>query len=169
MTSNSGQWKPGQSGNPLGGPKDKIVADAIRVAVLTEVKSGRHKGSIKLRAIADKIVEQAMEGQPWAIQMIADRLDGKPLQQSETKVETDGSHLFLEILHEMRTERLAKEGKLIERTTKLDHCNDGHDHPTADAAVAAVRPASARSDGWLIEYEAEEQQAVGLNRPPLLD
>jgi len=31
--------------------------------------------------IAEKLVEKALEGQSWAIQQVADRLDGKPAQE----------------------------------------------------------------------------------------
>lgn len=34
-----------------------------------------------LRRIALKLIERAEEGESWAIQQIADRLDGKPTQQ----------------------------------------------------------------------------------------
>lgn len=35
----------------------------------------------RLKSIATKLIDCAEEGQPWAIQMIADRLDGKAIQQ----------------------------------------------------------------------------------------
>lgn len=71
-------WQKGQSGNPRGGPKDKAFADALRLAVNENHPSGKRK----LRVIAEKLVEQALDGQGWAIQQVADRLDGKPAQES---------------------------------------------------------------------------------------
>lgn len=34
----------------------------------------------KLRAIANKLVDAAQEGEPWAVKEIMDRIDGKALQ-----------------------------------------------------------------------------------------
>lgn len=36
-----------------------------------------------LNKIADKLVALSIEGEQWAIQMLADRLDGKPKQATE--------------------------------------------------------------------------------------
>ena len=42
----------------------------------------RSKGNVDggLNAVADKLVEAALEGEQWAIKEIADRIDGKPAQ-----------------------------------------------------------------------------------------
>jgi hypothetical protein len=69
-------FKKGQSGNPGGKWSEKAFAEALRVAVNVEQEPGKPK----LRAIADKLVEEALAGQGWAIQQVADRLDGKPVQ-----------------------------------------------------------------------------------------
>jgi hypothetical protein len=73
-------WKPGQSGNPKGFIRtDKPFTDALRIAAHQVDK--RTKVS-KLRLMAEQAVKQAAAGQMWAIQFIADRLDGKPVQES---------------------------------------------------------------------------------------
>lgn len=36
----------------------------------------------QLRAAADALLSAAAAGKPWALQMLADRLDGKPAQQA---------------------------------------------------------------------------------------
>lgn len=36
-----------------------------------------------LTTIANNVVTKALEGEKWAIDMLADRLDGKPKQQTE--------------------------------------------------------------------------------------
>lgn len=71
-------FQKGKSGNPGGKPKDKAFADAVRVAVNREEPDGRKK----LNALAEKLVDFAMAGEGWAMQQIADRLDGKPAQES---------------------------------------------------------------------------------------
>ena len=46
--------------------------------------------ALKLRSIAEKLVEAAEEGEPWAVKEIMDRMDGKPIQA--TSIENpDGS------------------------------------------------------------------------------
>lgn len=79
-------WKPGQTGNPLGRSRsEKPFADALRIAI-NDADPSDPKGKRKLRRIAEKLVECAMNGEQWAVQMLADRLDGKPLQQTEVSV-----------------------------------------------------------------------------------
>lgn len=69
-------FEKGKSGNPSGRPKEKVFTDALRVAVLREDDEGR----VKLHRIAERLVAEAMAGDSWAIQQVADRLDGKPAQ-----------------------------------------------------------------------------------------
>ena len=71
-------FKKGSSGNPGGRPKDKAFADAVRVAVNRDGDDGRKK----LTMLAEKLVDFALAGEGWAMQQIADRLDGKPAQES---------------------------------------------------------------------------------------
>lgn len=73
-------WKKGQSGNPGGRSKDKIWGDAIRIAVNEADEGGDRK---KLRVLADRLVDKALEGDITAIKEIGDRLDGKAAQSVE--------------------------------------------------------------------------------------
>ena len=50
----------------------------------------------RLREAAEKLLTEAAAGEPWAIQMLADRLDGKP-HQSVAVGNPDGTNLFQEI------------------------------------------------------------------------
>ena len=75
-------WKKGQSGNPKG--REKVFADAVRLAV-NEVDPVT--GLKKLRVIAEAMTTAAMAGEPWAVQQIADRLDGKPAQESTVTID----------------------------------------------------------------------------------
>lgn len=76
-------WKPGQSGNPAGRLSEKLFADALRAVVNMECPK-RKRGRLLL--IAERLVENAMNGDAWAISMVADRLDGKPAQESTVNV-----------------------------------------------------------------------------------
>jgi hypothetical protein len=40
----------------------------------------------KLRRIAEKLVECAMKGEGWAISQVADRIDGRPKQESDFSI-----------------------------------------------------------------------------------
>lgn len=61
-------------------PKEKSFANMLNIAVKEAVKGS---DKTKLRAVADKLLECAMNGEGWAIKEIADRLDGKPMQQMD--------------------------------------------------------------------------------------
>jgi len=77
-------WKKGQSGNPAGRPigsGDKQFVEQLRI-VLAEVVPDDPAGERKLRRIAEKLVDAALDGHSWAIQQVADRIDGKPAQES---------------------------------------------------------------------------------------
>lgn len=69
-------FKPGQSGNPLGTPKLKPFLDAVNRAIAQD-------DAKRLRAAAEKLLTLASEGTQWAVEMLADRLDGRPMQQTE--------------------------------------------------------------------------------------
>ena len=65
------------------GPKqEKPFRDALMLAL--KEAHGEHK---KLRAVAESLVERAIEGDVRAITEVADRLDGKPTQQIEAAVD----------------------------------------------------------------------------------
>jgi hypothetical protein len=42
--------------------------------------------------IVDKVLEQAEEGEPWAVNVVADRLDGKAVQ-ANTFEDADGNNI----------------------------------------------------------------------------
>ena len=83
-------WKPGQSGNPEGPVKQKRFYAALDRAIIQE--DGK-----KLRDAAEKLLELASQGEPWAVQMLADRLDGKPAQQLQMTGADEGP-LVVEIV-----------------------------------------------------------------------
>lgn len=79
-------WKPGQSGNPGGTIREKQFLAALERAV-------KQDDGKKLRAAAEKLLDCAAAGEPWAIQQLADRLDGKPTQQVDMTVRREPKEL----------------------------------------------------------------------------
>jgi hypothetical protein len=63
-----------------GSKPDKLMRDALMVALSREAKDAQGKPTRKLYIIADRLVEKAMEGEISAIKEIADRVDGKATQ-----------------------------------------------------------------------------------------
>lgn len=91
-------FKKGQSGNPGGRRVEKLVADAIRLAA-NEIDEAT--GKKKLRVAAEKIVDKAVQGDLAAFNTIADRLDGKPVQDTNLSVTDDrplGELTFAELM-----------------------------------------------------------------------
>lgn len=72
-------WVKGQSGCPEGPVKQKKFLGALERAIAQD-------NGEKLRKAAHALLNQAAEGEAWAIQMLADRLDGKPKQETDTNV-----------------------------------------------------------------------------------
>lgn len=77
-------FQKGKSGNPGGVQKDKVFAEALRIAVNRKDDEG---GVKRLHRIAEKLVTCALNGESWAIQQVADRLDGKPAQESTVTID----------------------------------------------------------------------------------
>ena len=60
-------------GRAIGTPnRERPFAEALRLAL--------HGNPLRLRRIAEKLTEKAVEGDLAAIKELADRLDGKPVQ-----------------------------------------------------------------------------------------
>jgi hypothetical protein len=71
---------PFQPGNTLAkNGKHREFQAALRIAVAEACE----KGGTKLRGLADKLVEQGLAGNVHALREIADRLDGKAIQQMQ--------------------------------------------------------------------------------------
>jgi hypothetical protein len=60
-------------------PKEKSFANMLNIALTAKGATGE----TKLREVAEVLVSKALEGEPWAVNMVADRVDGKPLQAIE--------------------------------------------------------------------------------------
>ena len=77
----------GISGNPGGRSREKIFTDALRLE-LNRVDP-RDKDQRKMvNKLAEKLVECALvDKQAWAFQLVADRLEGKPVQVVDATVD----------------------------------------------------------------------------------
>ena len=66
----------GKAGAPIGninGAKGKLVTDAIRKSIVQDKGKQLHAGVKKLMA-------SFADGEPWAIEQVMNRLEGKPAQ-----------------------------------------------------------------------------------------
>ena len=71
MEEKSNNLRGGQPGNK-NGTKNKPFLDALRKSIAQNPQ--------KLRNAADKVLDKAEEGEPWAVNFLADRTDGKAVQ-----------------------------------------------------------------------------------------
>jgi hypothetical protein len=82
-----------KGGAPIGNTnskKGKLFYGELHKALIQEDR-------IKLRQIADKLVEKAIEGEPWAVKEIMDRVDGKSVQTTEVSG-IDGEAMELKLI-----------------------------------------------------------------------
>lgn len=64
-------------------PKEKSFSNMLKIALSEAAEDRSGKSTTKLRLIADKLVEKALEGDFPSIKEIADRTDGKAVQGVE--------------------------------------------------------------------------------------
>jgi len=69
---------------------ERPFRDALRRAITQD--DGK-----RIRQAAETLLDKASEGEAWAINMLADRTDGKPKQQTEVSGPNGGSILFSRI------------------------------------------------------------------------
>jgi hypothetical protein len=102
----------GQSGNPGGQPKEKQFEASLRMVA----NRSEPDGVKKLTRIAEKLVECALDGEGWAIQQVADRLDGRPAQDTKLTIERrDATDWSLVELVELIRQRRSEHGSDRER------------------------------------------------------
>ena len=78
------------AGNSNSGRRaEKPFADALHMELAEEDPVTKTR---KLRRIADKLVDAALVGEPWAIKEVMDRIDGKPVQSAEVNATVDHNH-----------------------------------------------------------------------------
>jgi hypothetical protein len=66
--------------------KGKIFFDALRKAMAED-------DHLRLRKAANRLLDLAAEGEQWAMKELADRLDGKPSQETLLESKSDGIFL----------------------------------------------------------------------------
>lgn len=54
--------------------------EALMTALAAETLDDKGRKTKKLRMIIERLINAAMDGQPWAIQEVMNRVDGKPAQ-----------------------------------------------------------------------------------------
>ena len=100
---------------------DKLVTDALRVAIMREAKDADGKPTKRLLLMADKVARQAAEGERWAVEFVTDRLEGRALQA----VSLDVGASLLSVLDELerRADMRVSEGKIIDANPQRDGDN----------------------------------------------
>lgn len=87
-------FQPGVSGNPKGGQiNGKPIRDALNLAVKDRTPDGRRN----IRAMADTIVQMAIDGDVAAFREISNRLEGLPKQSVEVDTGDRLSSLLAQI------------------------------------------------------------------------
>ena len=103
-------WKKGESGNPNGRTKDKLFRDAL----IMELKS-KGESMPELRKIARSAIDQAIEGDSAARNMIVERLDGKVPRPAEDQESEEPVTVIIKHLVREREEKEAAERKLVDQ------------------------------------------------------
>jgi hypothetical protein len=103
------RWKPGQSGNPCGRPKQTPLIDACR-EVLAKPVPGDARGRTYAQAIAEKLATKAVEGDIRAAQELADRAEGKARQTLQ--IENTALKQAFERMSDAELCDYARDGKL---------------------------------------------------------
>jgi len=76
-------------------PSEKTFSNMLRVAI----SEAHAEGGTKLRAVADALVTKALSGDVPAIKEVADRLEGKVMQQTEISG-ADGEPIVFQTIYE---------------------------------------------------------------------
>ena len=109
-------WVKGRSGNPAGRMLGGQAEKQFEASLLMVANRSEPDGVKKLTRIAEKLVECALDGEGWAIQQVADRLDGRPAQDTKLTIERrDATDWSLVELVELIRQRRAEHGSDRER------------------------------------------------------
>ena len=95
-------FEPGKSGNPGGRTREKPFTDALRMALSEEHAT---TGTKKLRVLAEKLVNEAIDGNVQAMKEVADRMEGKAPQALQIGGDSDNP-----VLHAVKIEHVRADG-----------------------------------------------------------
>ena len=101
-------FKPGQSGNPGGRPKEKATSHAIRQA-LTDMHPDQKKynGLTRAQVIAKTALDAAENGDISFLKEVLDRAEGKVPQSNEHTGANGGAIAFMEMTPEENEKAIA--------------------------------------------------------------
>lgn len=126
------EWKPGQSGNPNGRPKDQFsFMGILRSALAEKNKAGRTVGE----RIVARYIKLGLAGNQPAIEALMARIDGKPTQSLTLRGDTDAP---LHVRHSARLEVPAKPGPELADPDETDTAHHLFNPSQADAALCAT-------------------------------
>ena len=91
-------WKPGQSGNPGGRPRKRLIDEALEDLLASN-------DSEAARDVAAALLKRARRGDLRAVQLIAERTQGKPARAIEISG-PDGGALEIDRMTEQLNERI---------------------------------------------------------------
>jgi Family of unknown function (DUF5681) len=115
-------WKRGTSGNPRGRPVGIASHRKIKINTQGEVIKDQREGEEReidmLTRVAEVVFNLAIEGNPWAIEHISNRLDGKVKEHVEVRTNTNIKVRY-ESYEEVRA-ALLEEGINIDRLPMLE-------------------------------------------------
>jgi len=76
-----GTFAKGHTGNPNGRPKKEYTFADIMNKILDEEVDGKTRREI----ILTKVIQKAYEGERWAVEFMANRIEGKPIETLRTQ------------------------------------------------------------------------------------
>ena len=89
-------FKPGQSGNPGGRPKETISwAHMLRLEGQKKIKSGKAKGKTMMAEVCRKMWTLAAAGNVKAAQLVMERMEGKPVTPIDLHPEMEDELFFI--------------------------------------------------------------------------
>ncbi len=136
-----------------GSKPDKLMRDALMVALQREAEDADGRKTRKLYIIADRLVEKAMQGEIAAIKEIADRVDGKATQPLAADKDAALSFILagLKVTLGAKLDRIADGGA---RRKLKSHLNDSEAAALLYDWSRWARPSQRQPDGdwdgWLI-------------------
>lgn len=71
------KWQPGQSGNPKGRPRRPLLSDELTDLLEERVNESDLESKSKLRALAEKLLDLALDGNCKAIEILAKVIEPK--------------------------------------------------------------------------------------------